>query len=408
MLKELYEIHPRVEELAYKNHTLLGILKKYTKFGGSSGVFPVRVSLPQGLSADFSTAQNNAISSEYARFLLTMTRQYGVANVDGLTGELSIGDSKAFMEGLTAEIDGAMRNVAREMNKALYRTRTGSLTTAGTVLTTTITMPTASLTSDIHLFELNMELVFSASDGGALRGSGASATVTALDRDAGTLTSDSNWATQVTGLVAGDYIYREGDNAAAGSSDLKCAGLADWLPSSAPGATAFYNVDRSLDPTRLAGTRYDGSTDPSTEEALINGQSKSAEVGEGVTHIFMNNANYRDLITALGSKVRYDTAYVGMNSGKYSAQLAFRAVCIEGDYGPIKVLTDRDCPINVAYGLRLEDWLLVSVGNAPKIIMRDGLRIQRGATTDSDQVRIASYYNLACVAPVNSVRIALA
>lgn len=405
-LKQLYDVHPRAEEVAYSKFPLLGIMPKYTKYEGRNTVFLLRVARPQGLGATFSTAQSNAISSAYEDFLLTVTKQYGVANIDGLTSEISMTNRGAFLKAITSEIDGTMKEVAREMSKALYRSRTGSLATvlAYTGSASTFTVAEGSA----QLFEVNMEIVVSATDGGALRDSGASATITAINRGTQTLTSDSALDTQISGFAAGSYIYREGDQIAAGSGNLKPAGLASWLPATAPSSgDSFYGVDRSIDVERLAGNRTDQSGASSIEEALINGQSIAAVEGDGIDHIMMNNKNYRELVNALGSKVQYETAYVGMNSGEKSAQIGFKALCVQGDYGTIKVVPDRDCPVDIAYGLKLDTWKCMSVGNTPKIIQRDGLRIQRAATDDADQVRIVSYWNLGCISPVDNVRIAL-
>ena len=96
-----------------------------------------------------------------------------------------------------------------------------------------------------------MQLVFAANTASALRASGASITITGVDRDLGVLTFASTAA--ITGLTNADSIFANGDYTAA-NDKLKCSGLLDWIPSTTPSATTFFGVDRSTDPTRLAGS----------------------------------------------------------------------------------------------------------------------------------------------------------
>ena len=73
-----------------------------------------------------------------------------------------------------------------------------------------------------------------------------------------------------------------------------------WIPATAPSAgDAFWGVDRSKDVTRMAGVRFDGSSE-SIEEALIDGAALVAREGGQPDYCFMNFTSYAALEKSLG------------------------------------------------------------------------------------------------------------
>ena len=229
-----------------------------------------------------------------------------------------------------------------------------------------------------------MELKLDSADGGGTVHTG-SITVTDVNRDTGVLTTD---ATSAIGSAAvGDYIFQEGDY------DAKLSGLAAWVPSTAPGATSFFGLDRTTDVTRLAGIRIASSTVSGLpiEEKLQVAASRLAREGGSPDVILINYENFRDLEISLGSKVVYDRAPEG-------AVVGWNGLTIRGPKGPIKVVPDQSCPPNRAYVLTLSTWKLGSPGPAIKVLDRDGKLIRESAA-DAYEVRIAFYGNLGCLAP---------
>ena len=126
-LKEHYH-GQQVTDLVYKNRPLLALLPKYTKMGGRVMPVPVMSANPQNRSATFTAAQKTGAAlgpnqyqpSQIQSFLLTRDRDYSIARVDGETLDASKGDSNAFMQAATAEIDGAMSAISRSLCHALY------------------------------------------------------------------------------------------------------------------------------------------------------------------------------------------------------------------------------------------------------------------------------------------------
>lgn len=381
----------RIENMVYSDNPLLALIPKYESFGGRNLPIPVIHGNPQGRSANFATAQSNKTNSQIVDFVLTRNSDYSLASISNEVIEASKGNANAFMEAATTEIDGAINAAVRSLAIALYGSGSGSLgqVTTGATGTSIILKDVEDVTN----FEVGMEVVFSSTDGSGSVKSG-SVTVNGVNRDTGELTVDAMTAIDGgTGSASDDFIFVEGDY------DSKIKGLAAWIPATAPTATQFFGVDRSVDASRLGGIRYDGSAEP-IEEALISAASRVAREGGKVSHCFMSYSKFADLEKALGSKVQY----VDLKS---SADIGFRGIQINGPRGVIRVLPDQNCPSSVAYMLDLSVWKLYSLGKAPKILDSDGLKMLRESSADAVEVRVGYYAQLGCRAPGYNARVQL-
>ena len=221
-----------------------------------------------------------------------------------------------------------------------------------------------------------------------------SVTITAINRNSGTLTVDALSAIDGgSGVAANDYIYQYGDY------DGAISGLAAWLPSSAPGATSFFGVDRSVDTTRLGGQRYDGSSD-TIIEALIEGMALVGREGGSPSHIFLSFAEFVKLEKALGAQIKREVQRKDSISGYASLEMI-------GPSGSCEVIPDKDCPNSVAYILQMDTWTLASIGEVVQLTQLDGNRVLRQASDDGIEVRVHSYANLGCGGPGWNCRVTL-
>ena len=177
-------------------------------------------------------------------------------------------------------------------------------------------------------------------------------------------------------------------------------GLDGWVPSAAPGATAFFGVDRTADVTRLGGNRFDGSALP-IEEALIGGASQVAREGGRPDHCFVDFATFANLEKALGSKVVYS------ESKARDVDIGFAGIDVRGPRGTIKVIPDQNCQPNVAWMLQLDTWSLNTLGEAPMFLDLDNNRMLRESAADAYEVRLGYYGQIACNAPGYNCRVAL-
>lgn len=407
ILKEHYT-SDRVENMVYKDNPLLGLLPKMREFGGKTLPIPLIYGNPQGRSANFTRAQvrGNATSSRLAAFDLTRVKDYSFAIIDNETLEATKGDANAFLEAATVEIDGAINSLTRSLAIAQYRSgygEIGQILAGSSVSGTTISL---SNPDDVTNFEVGMELDVANGVTGASKAYGSSGNgliVTAVNRSATSaqLTFGFNVDDSTNGIpliAAGDYIFVRGDHS--GSTMVKVAGLEAWIPASAPGATPFFNVDRSVDVTRLGGQRYDGSSDP-IEEALIEGASRVGREGGKIDHYFMNFRKYAELEKSLGSKVQYVDLMA-------NAKVGFRGIQINGPKGVINVVPDQNCPANRVFGLQLDTWKHYSLGEAVRVIDTDGLKMLRQQTADGVECRYGYYANMATRAPGWNINIQVA
>ncbi len=391
VLKQHYT-NERVENMVYKDNPLLAMLSKYEQFGGDNLKLPIKYGIPQGRSATFATAQTNKTNSQYKAFLLTRSKDYSLASIDNETIDASKGNSNAFLEAATTEIDGAIESATRALAIDLYGNGSGSrgqVTAGGTG--TSITLKSLE---DVTNFEVGMRVVFSTSEGSGVVKSG-SVSVTGVDRDSGVLTVDAQIAIDGgTGSASDDFIFQEGDY------DLKIKGLRAWLPETAPSPSDnFFGVNRSADATRLAGIRFDGSADP-IEEALVDAAARVAREGGRPDYCFMSYSKFSELEKALGAKVQYVDKHI-------NPEIGFRGIKIHGPRGPITVIPDQNCPQDRAFMMSMSFWKLYSLGKCPKILDSDGLKMLRESNADAVEVRVGYYAQLGCRAPGFNATIAL-
>ena len=388
-LKELYS-GQAVENLVYEDNPFLAMVPKFTEFVGRNYPQPIITGVPAGRSASFAGAQTYQSQSKVDAFLLTRVSDYAVASISNEAFQASKSDKGAFLEGLKLTVDGAFRAATLSLNTSLFRSGTGTLGVG--VFTTAASTITLSTPADIVNFEINMPLQASASDGGpSVTGDTTLGYVISIDRGAGTMIVSltlGGAAGNPTGWTnAGTFYFR-----CFGDNNAKIKGLAAWLPKTAPTATLFFNVDRSVDVVRLGGVRYDGSAQ-NPEEALIDGSHLIAREGGKPDTAIVSYATFAALEKSLGAKVQYVDA-------KSPANIAFRGIMINGANSTIKAFPDRSCPTQTAYLLTMNTWKLRSLGEAPQILKyEDGLMTLRSASADSLEVRVGYYAQLGCSAP---------
>jgi len=386
----------RVRDLVYKKNPLLALMSKYERFGGLNMPIPLRYHDPQRRSATFSTAQGNTSTSGLKQFVLERVRDYSFAYVDGQTIQATKGDNNAFLRYLTMEIDGAMNSIARSLAIAMYGDGSGQIGTISsappTATTFTLSNPEASTN-----FEVGMDLVWALNSASALR-PGGPRTITGVNRDTGLITLDVALDPSV---VAGDAIFQAGDYTSAGSR-LKVGGIEGWVPATAPVAgDNWFGVDRSSDPSRLAGVRVNGIGMP-IEEALITAAARVARDGARPDRAFCDYETYAALEKSLGTRIRYDTVKAP------DVDIGFTGITLVGPTGEMTVVPDYNCQPNVIYLLQMDTWQLCTLGDAPQFLDLDGQRMLRDAGADAYEVRIGYYGNVGCYAPGWNARIALA
>jgi hypothetical protein len=179
------------------------------------------------------------------------------------------------------------------------------------------------------------------------------------------------------------------------SAMLGLSGMAAWVPSVDPlPGENFWNVDRSVDPTRLAGIRFDASS-MSISEGLTQALALANREGASPDLIIMDFVSYATLVNELGAKVQY------VQLEHDEVEVAFEAIHFHSAYGKIPVLADRSCPAQTAYCITQNTWKLRTLGKAPHILTygMEGLEGLRVGNADALEIRIAYYGNVINCAP---------
>jgi hypothetical protein len=403
-LKELYTGDDYMKDLVYKKNPLLSLIPKDESPSGFAGKYipvPLVYGTPQGRSATFSNAQGNQTAPQISSFFVYRISNYQLATITNELLEATKDNAGAFVDEAKLVMDTAFRNISNDLALDLFKSGTGS---RGQILT--ISSPSTAVGAtviqlaniqEVVNFEVGMTLVVSATDGGTP--SSDTVVLTAVNRSSGVLRGTASANPLSANWAASGYMSVQGDVASGGSTStssyLKVSGLGAWLPKVAPApGDSFWNVDRSADPTRLAGVRYNGASQ-SIEEALIDGSSLVAREGGQPDMCFMSFASYAALEKSLGAKVQY------VDVKHEEADIAFAGIRVHAPYGPITVVPDRSCPANTAYLLQMDTWKLRSLGKAPHILTYglEGLEGLRVGTADALEIRIGYYANLVCNAP---------
>jgi len=390
-LKEFYT-DDAVQNTVYKDNPFLALLPKNKSWEGDTLPIPITYGNPQGRSRTFATAQSNKGNSLHKKFNLTRVKDYSLFSVDNETLKASRSNRGAFMQALTTEADGALQAGTRNLAIGLYGSGSGKM---GRLNNVGVATPIATLSEaeDVTNFEVGMSIVLSAADGGGAVRAGT-LTVLEVDRDAGTVTFTGNIVAGVAAAAITDYMFVEGDY------DLAEAGLEAWLPGTAPTAgDNFFGVDRSADPTRLAGLRIDGTGLP-IEEAFVKGITRTCREGGRPSHLFTTYDKWEELENALGSKVVYNTVMSDVGIG-------FSGIKLASPKGPVTVIADQNCTADVAYLIQMDMWKLHSIDEPVDFITTDSLRILRETSEDGVEGRIGGYRNLGCRAPGFNARIQL-
>jgi hypothetical protein len=408
-LKELYtDDKEYMKDLVYKENPFLALVPKNESPDGFAGKYipvPLEYGNPQGRAHTFANAQNQQTASSLASFFVYVIQDYQLVTITNLLMEQTKTNAGAFVDAAKLQMDGGFRNITNNIAFELFGSGTatrGSSTAASTQSGTTVGGTVLPLTNaqQIVAFEVGMVLVASSTDGGAP--STDTVTITTVNRATGVVTGTASAATLSANWAIGTgiaYLTILGDlpstGASSTSSFLALSGLAAWIPVTSPSnSDNFWGVNRSTDPTRLAGQRFNAQS-LTIEEGLTSALAYSNREGAKPDLIIMDFASYAALVNALGAKVQY----VQVNHDE--VEVAFEGITFQSAYGRVTILADRSCPPQTAYMLTMNTWKLRSLGKVPHILTygMEGLEGLRVGNADALEIRIGYYGNLICSAP---------
>lgn len=409
-LKELYtDDKEYMKDLVYKENPFLALVPKNESPDGFAGKYipvPLEYGAPQGRSHTFSNAQNQQTATSLVSYFVYVISDYQLVTITNLLMEQTKTNAGAFVDAAKLQMDGGFRNITNNIAFELFGSGTATRGTSSAASSQVggtapggVTLPLTNA-QQIVAFEVGMLLVASATDGGAP--STDTVTITAVNRATGVIngtasaaTLSANWAIG-TGLA---YLTISGDLPATGAANtgsfLALSGLAAWIPVTSPATNdSFWGVNRSADPTRLAGLRFNAQSF-TIEEGMTNALAFVNREGGKPDLAIMDFASYASLVNALGAKVQY----VQVNHDE--VEVAFEGITFQSAYGRVTVLADRSCPPQTCYLLTMNTWKLRSLGKVPHILTygMEGLEGLRVGNADALEIRIGYYGNLICSAP---------
>lgn len=405
-LKELYtDDKDYMKDLVYKENPFFALVPKNESPDGFAGKYipvPLEYGVPQGRSHSFSNAQSQQTATQLASFFVYVIEDYQLVTITNLLMEQTKSNAGAFVDAAKLQIDGGFRNITNNIAFELFGDGTatrGQISASGYSKSGANVTITLINSNQIVAFEVGMTMAASATAGGAP--SSDYIVLTSVNRSTGVIVGTAstgssalsgNWANSAYLSVLGD-IPAGGASGTASYEAL--SGLAAWIPSADPaGNDSFWGVNRSADPTRLAGLRYNAQT-YTIEEGMTNALAYLNREGGKPDLCVMDFASYAALVNALGAKVQY------VQVKHDEVEVAFEGISFQSAYGRVTVLADRSCPPQTAYLLTMSTWKLRSLGKVPHILTygMEGLEGLRVGNADALEIRIGYYGNLICSAP---------
>ena len=425
VLKELYvDNSDYLRDLVYAKNPTMALMPKNESADGLAGKYipvPIQYGNGQGRSHTFLNAQGNQSPNQYSSFFVYVVQDYQLVTITNLLIEQTQSNAGAFVDEMKRQVDGGIKNLSNNMAFELFGSGTATRGVIGSAISnpsTGVYQFTLANPQDVVQFEVNMTIQASATDGGAVLpvltpNAPDLGLVTSVNRATGVIqfsvvqgTPNSTWA-------QGNFITVQGDIPAAGGSGsgpigqvgsyLAASGLSAWIPSTSPASNdSFWGVNRSVDPTRLAGLRFD-ATSYSIEEGVVNALGFANREGADPDTMILSFQSYTALENALGAKVQY------VDVKHEEANIAFEGIRFHSAYGYVTVMADRSAQPQTAWCLSMDSWKLRSLGKAPHILTYglEGLEGLRVGNSDALEVRVGAYYNYVCNAPGYNLRVAI-
>lgn len=414
-LKELYvDDKDYMKNIVYAKNPWLAMVPKNESSDGFAGKYipvPLEYGNPQGRAHQFANAQNQQTASDVISYFVYCIQDYQLVTITNLLMEQTKSNAGAFVDEASRTMDNGFRNLSNNMAFELFNGGTASRGVIGSVTSLTGSVLTFVLSNaqTVVQFEPGMTLQNSATDGGAaltVGGAIDAVQITSVNRGTGSIVAAVVQG-DGTSFTAGHYLQVLGDIGSAGASTiagmLGLSGMAAWVPAADPGLSDnFWGVNRSADPTRLGGLRYNASS-MTISEGLTSALAYGNREGASFDLIILDFLSYSTLVNELGAKVQY------VQLEHDEVEVAFEAIHFHSAYGKIPVLADRSCPSQTAYCLTVDTWKLRTLGKAPHILTygMEGLEGLRVGNADALEIRIAYYGNVINSAPGYNMYVSL-
>jgi hypothetical protein len=375
---------------------LLGSVKK-TIGGGESFTIPIEFGGQPGRSATFSVALANRAVSKKVKFNLDWTENFVQAIVNNSMVSLSKGVGAVVNLKLN-EIKAATTTLANAVEHSLIRSGFNEIGAIASVAGSAPGVYTMVNRSDTNIVDIGQVLVAANAINSASL-NGVAQVVTAVDRDAGTITTSS----VTTSIVAGNVLFQQGDQLGS-ATPLLCVGIGGWLPILAPAGVDVGGVDRSQAPQALAGVRMDGRG-KSAKEAIFDLVTRVADAGGEPDVILCTN----DFVGKLVKEIEGSTVYaktMAKDSEGDVADIFYEAVVLHGPTGQLKVQGHPYMYADRIFALTMDSWeMKIAPEGTAKDPIFNGTYCSTNSpmiddpSTDSQIARLKALFLFGCNAP---------
>lgn len=381
--------------------------------GGASVAEPIIGGGPQGFAADLVSAQavsgqsnNNFGASNYDEFVSAYGEYHGSVVVTAR----AVAGSKTQPDAYVRQITEAMTSAARKFGEIAGRKLLGpsgqSIATLSNITANGAGKMSVTLRGDVFNFTPGMIVQAASGDGtGAVTVRAGQGFVISVFPDTDGATAQIYFASTsalqaagtagaITGWANADFLFRNGDVAAATISDNQIRSLQSWITLVAANDT-FNGVARSQD-ARYSGVRVAAADIAGlsiTDRMQLLATELKAQAGASdVDYFFLGPRTWQQAASEAQSYGRYDLG----GDPKLGVPYGFTLMtCI----GPIKVASDAHCLEADIWAVTSKNLKIYNYDGFPGLDTGDGVELLRQGTAAGYEIR---YHAFNCVT-VNAV-----
>lgn len=382
----------KIYEVLVENSPVIGMMPKDTTFDEKVRYIGVGYGAPQGVGPDFGIAKSAKTSSVSKEFGITAVTYYALFSLDGRLTRMAKSNRSVIVKPLAKESKNSIYQLKMDLSSYIFGNGGGAIAQGAIVSGQTITLAD---TQKIRFIKPGMRLSSSATDGTSGSVNPGYVTVSTVNRDAGSfVVAEASVVAGIPAYLLGDYLFRYG------VFGNVVSGLAAWIPSSAPGATSYFGVDRTADTLALGGVRTT-ATGLSPREALQTSAKDVHDAGGDPDWAITSSADWLNLeleCQSAGSLIMTQAPAAPISGFNFGVK--YDGIKLMGPSGPIIVTADPNCTTGRGYMLTKDTWTLASTGELVQMIQTGGpddLMVEESA--DAFEGRWVSDHQLYTEAP---------
>jgi hypothetical protein len=406
MLKDIWD-PDSPKDACFKQYPMWGLVEKRNDYEGNGTLHvAVQIGQQQGVANTIAQAYSNASANVSKEFLVKRAKFYGIGRIQRELIIASKSNKGSLLRAMMNEQKGLEKQLVRMIGKQSWDSGSGVLGQSSTVTGVGAgAVITLADKAQVAWFEPNQTLTASATPTGAAKAIvGAGMVVLKRDPGAGTITLTQNVTTACPTWVDGDYLFRDGTMFSQLPNPV--TGIAGWIPPVAPiGGDNFWGIDRSVDPTRLAGIRYDASaTGENKLESLRSAMTQAQVETVAPDSAFYHPTDFNSLVKSIEGTPQWVTTQA---SG--TIKVGYEGVKVLTPAGLVTCYPDPGVPKGFAWVLNLDDWCweyLCRTDSFPELFDEDG-ELLRESQSDSYEWRAGGYAQMVCSDPHGQVVITL-